>query len=223
MDCDYINEDIYITHGSFLFTVNTRNDTWKWNLATNTWTKLITSSPVPNSRTEVSFKSIPGTSQLLLLGGVNFNPPSFSSIILRDIWIFDTLTLNWTELTVSHIPDPYPEVFALAVTSDNYFIIHGGDAQGNLTVADTCKPPLQCLIPATPTDNTFVVKLENTGANWREMDFSFNTPPLRRASMVVFPPRIYLVGGYGWDGEHGVGEIYNPYTWVTELKQKFFD
>jgi len=225
MTCDYLNGNAFMTHGSLNNVIFTSNDTWKWNLVSNTWTLLTTSSPVPRSRTEVQFKRIPSTTKFILVGGEDFVPPLFKAIVIKDVWIFDTITNIWTNLSFPSVPDPFPEVFALAVTSDNWFMIQGGDRQGNLTVADTCKPPLQCIIPATPTDDNFFVKInlnQATGLWMDESELEHNLPPLKRSSIVIFPPILYLVGGMGWDGQHGVGEIYNRYTWVTELKNKYF-
>jgi len=229
MHCDYLNGNAYVTHGSLNNAIFTNNETWKWNLATNTWTKLIFSGPVPPSRTELRFKVIPGTSKILLIGGETFVPPAFVAIVIKDIWILDTATISWTQLALdpNDIPDPFPEVFAIAVTSPKWFMIQGGDAQGNLTIADTCKPPLQCVIPATPTDHNFFIRIRqnSNSADWKdESELENNLPPLKRAVIVVFPKlrRLYLVGGHGWDGQHGVGEIYNPYTWRMDLSKRYF-
>jgi len=226
MSCDYINGNAFMTHGSLIDPLITNNQTWKWNLVTNNWTLLTTSSLVPPSRTEFEFKRIPGTSKLVLVGGETFIPPIFKAVVIKDVWVFDTITNIWTNLSFSSFPEPYPEVFPLAVLSEKYFMVQGGDAQGNLTVADTCKPPLQCIIPATPTDDNFFIKMnlnEESGIWEDESELELNLPPLKRSSIVIFPPNVYLVGGYGWDGQHGVGEIYNPYTWVIELKNKYFN
>jgi len=227
MGCDYINGHAYLTHGSLNIAVVTVNDTWKWNLATNTWTKLSISSPIPPSRVELRFNLIPGTSKILLIGGETFVPPAFVAIPLKDIWIFDTAVPSWTKLTVDSTPDPYPENFGIAITSPKWVIIQAGDAQGNLTVSDTCKPPLQCVIPASPTDNNWFIKVRQNHqtADWgEEGELEHNTPAIKRCVIMVFPniKKLYLVGGHGWDGQHGVGEIYNPYTWKMDLSGKYF-
>jgi hypothetical protein len=225
MGCDYIDRTVIMTHGCLNSILAYKNDTWRWDLATNTWTLLDTSTIRPRARSLTTFKRIPGSNKFILANGQVVVSPIVDSV-LTDIWIFDSDTLNWSQSVVNNVPQPSHDSYAEALTSNKWFLMAGGDADGNKTVADTCFPPLQCRVPATPTDTNYFLRLnlEKEEANWEDDEaFERSVPPHRRASIVVLEPYLYLVGGMNWNGKHGIGEMYNPYTWAIQLKKKYFE
>lgn len=218
------NNNVIITHGSHGTDLVYYNDTWTWNLSTNQWTPLSTSTQRPGSRFQFQFAKIPGSSDYLFANGQVSNGP-FSSLYLTDVWVLHYSTLIWEQLDVSNIPQPVHDVAAYALTSNKYLLMAGGDAGiANLTLAQTCQEPLDCAARANPTDTNYFLRLRLSDgeADWEDAEFDHSFPPVRKASILIMEPYLYLVGGTGWDGQHGVGVIYNPYTWSIKLKGKFF-
>jgi hypothetical protein len=223
--CDYLDGKIYISHGSRGLDLFFYDDTWIWDLVTNTWTLLATSEIRPRGRFQLGFNRIPGTENFLLLNG-QWTPGQRRQIYLQDVWVLNSNTLNWQELDVSNSPQPVHDSTAYALTSSKWLLMSGGDSNENQTVEDTCPYPLDCAVPVNPTDTNYFLSLKiNQGiAQWQdEADFEHNIPPLRKPAMVILEPYIYLVGGMDWDGIHLVGEIYNQYTWRLKLKNKYFN
>jgi len=224
MGCDYIDGSVIMTHGCFNSIISYKNDTWRWDLADNTWTLLDTSTVRPIARSSHTFKRIPGMNKFLLANGQVIVSPIVDSVS-TDVWIFDYDTLQWKQSVVSNVPQPPHDSYAEAITSSKWFFMAGGDADGNKTVANTCFPPLQCRVPVTPTNTNYFLrlKLDEDEAIWEDDEsFEHSVPPHRRASIVILEPYLYLVGGMDWNGKNGVGEIYNPYTWAIQLKNKYF-
>jgi hypothetical protein len=223
---DQSGENIIVTQGipdnrNIGFIQNFTRDTWSWNLATNTWTNLTTSEP-PIGRWLFGFDRIPGTNNFLFLNGRRLS----GVLYMTDVWIFNADTLQWTELEVSNVPQPPREVSVYALTSPKWLLMAGGDADGNLTVAETCPPPLICRSIVSPTDTNFFLRLRSNqgSADWEdEAEFDHTTTPHRHASLVIMKPYLYLYGGHDWDGTHGIGEIYNTLTWGLKLPNKYWD
>jgi len=237
MGCTFIDGYIYMTHGiSGNDTLHPVNNTWKWHLASNVWTELVIpqTSPIPAGRFKLIFERFPENNDLIFFGEGETISPQFQEVLFTDLWTFNRQTLEWKQFTIRDAPEAQRDTYAYALTSDRWFLTHSGDSRTNETLTDTCHPPLFCFIRATPTDDTFFLNLKmnennnnnnNMVADWEtEEDFEFRSPPLRRAVLVVFPPtrRVFLVAGYDWNGKNGIGEIYNPFTWVIKLKDKYF-
>jgi hypothetical protein len=237
MGCTFIDGYIYMTHGLLLNTfASPQSTTWKWHLESNVWTQLVipATSPVPSGRFKLIFERFPENNDLIFFGEGESVTAQFQELLFNDLWTFNRQTLEWKQFTIRDAPEALRDTYAYALTSDRWFLTHSGDSRTNETLADTCHPPLICKIRATPTDDTFFLHLKmndnnnnpnNMIADWGvEEDFEFRSPPLRRAVLVIFPPtrRVFLVAGYNWNGKNGIGEIYNPYTWVIKLKDKYF-
>jgi hypothetical protein len=218
---DEIGENVIVTQGlPDNFTDHFYRDTWSWNLATNTWTNVSTNIP-PNGRWLVGFDRLPGTNNFVLFNGRRLPP-----VTMTDVWEFNGDTHQWRSFVVGNIPNPPHEVFAYTVTSSKWLLLAGGDADGNQTIADTCLPPLQCiLVTATPQDTNFFLRLNlNQGsAIWEdEAEFDHTVTRHRHAAIVKMEPYLYLYGGLDWDGKHGIGEIYNTLTWGMKLPNKYW-
>jgi len=194
-------------------------DTWSWNLATNTWTNLTTSEP-PVGRWLYGWDRIPGTNNFVLVQGRRLR-----QVYMTDIWAFNADTNVWTQMAVSNVQNPPVEIFGWALLSSKRFFMSGGDVDGNLTLADSCKPPLICFNIAAPTDFNYFLNLDfkkNT-ADWDdEAGFDHTTIRLRHATIVKMEPYLYLYGGHDWDGTHGIGEIYNTLTWGINIPNKYW-
>jgi len=218
---DESGENVIVTQGiGDNFTDNFYRDTWSWKLATNTWTNLTTSLP-PNGRWLFGFHRTPGTNNFILLNGRRLPP-----VTMTDVWEFNGNTKQWRQFVVGNVPNPLHEAASYAFPSSKWLLMAGGDADGNKTIADTCQPPLKCvLVVVTPQDTNFFLRLNrNQGtANWEdEAEFDHTITPQRHASIVEMEPYLYLYGGHDWDGVHGIGEIYNTLTWAMKLPNKYW-
>jgi len=225
MGCDYINDYVIVTHGSHGTDLVFYNDTWSWHLPSNTWTLLTTSQTRPGSRFQFEFNIIPGTEDFLLANGQISTSTAFSEY-LTDVWVLHTSNLQWEQLTVSDIPPKVLNVAGYALTSNKFLLMAGGDEDlAHLTLSDTCKNPLACVIRANPTNKNYWLrlKLDQGIADWEESDIKHSFPPLRKPSILIMEPYLYLVGGTGWDGQHGVGVIYNQYTYALNLNDKYWN
>jgi hypothetical protein len=221
---DPSGQSVIVTHGVFSNVSLPANSTWKWHLPTNTWTQLNTPAVRPVGRWLFGFFRIPNTNNYILINGRNPFPPVF---YFTDMWVLNGDSSHWTQFTVSNVPIPPREAPTQALLSSKWLIMSGGDADGNLTVADTCKPPLICRTAvANPQDTNFFLKirLDQNTAEWEdEEEFDHTTTPHRHANVVSFKPYLYMYGGMDWDGQHGIGEISNTLTWGIKIKDKFWD
>jgi len=227
-DLDYSGDNLIITHGLALNDTNQGVDTtWRWSLATNTWTPVTVSSALkPVKRWLMNMHLIPGeTSKFLCHHGRQ--PRSGNNNIYTDVWIMDvnlnSNTVSWAQLTITNTP-PNNEVQSFALLSDKYLLMSGGDADGTKTTADTCKPPLTCIFPVTPQFTNYFLRLHlsQLSGNWQAADFEHNSPAHRHAAIVIMEPYLYMYGGHDWDGQHGIGEIFNPLTWGLKPNQGFW-
>jgi len=192
-----------------------------WNLATNTWKELPPSTVGPIGRWLFGWYRIPDTNNFLMVNG---RIPG-NQVYLTDIWVLNGDNYQWSQLEVSNTQNPPHEVAAYALTSSKWFLMSGGDADGNKTVADTCKPPLICRTVVTPQDTNFFLQLNLNAqrADWEdEAGFDHTSTPHRHATIVVMKPYLYMYGGHDWDGQHGIGEIYNTLTWGLKLSNKYW-
>ena len=69
-----------------------QNDTWAYDSLEDEWSQLAPQTPPP-TRSGASMIFYPTTGQIILFGGSNNGTP------LNDTWAFDSVTLNWTQLT----------------------------------------------------------------------------------------------------------------------------
>jgi len=237
MACEYYDGDVIMTHGwraksyyvwysdgiSVKITAYPTqiNETWRWDLETNTWTLLDTSEIRPSFGFKSAWGLIPNSEKFLLVGA------TAEGESLDQIWELDIPTLIWTEFEKSNVPQPMREDFAWAITSAKWFFMTGGDAEGTLTLEDTCNAEYHvCTFVTNPTDTNYFLRLrvDQHEADWEdESEFASTTAPTRRAAIVKSKPYLYLVGGLDWEGQNPIGETYNPYTWAIKLPNKYWN
>ena len=122
---DAANDLFYISHG---FTNSGRfDDTWSFDLATDSWTELSPDGdrPVKRCLHQCFFDATSG--QLVLFGGQSNAVP-----ILGDLWKFDPVSGSWTE-TEPADPAPFPRFdYSLAgdPESGEFFLFGGLSTQG---------------------------------------------------------------------------------------------
>jgi hypothetical protein len=218
--CSIVADSLYVfSGGEFTF----ENDLWKYNITSNAWVLVqapTNATNVPMGRNQHYLDTIPGHNQLILHAGESFisipDPPFGIAVTLNDVWIYTVSSNTWTELDNTDHPTVKHTQQAHVMVNERYLVLQNGDAQGNRTVDDTCLPPLVCFLPASPTADTYAYDIQRE--KFFKLDLPAVPPPTRRSKMTIIGDSLYLIGGYGWDGAHGVGRIDNPYTWKLTLK-----
>jgi hypothetical protein len=218
--CSIVGNHMFVfSGGEFQFD----NDFWRYNINSNTWTLLngpTNATNVPVGRNQHYLENIPGTNKLILHAGETFipipEPPFVVPATLNDVWIYRIASNTWIQLDNTDHPTIKHSQQAHVMVNERFFVLQNGDAQGNKTTDDTCLPPLVCFLPATPTADTYVYDILRE--KFIKLDLPAVPPPTRRTKMTIIGDSLYLIGGYGWDGAHGVGRIDNPYTWSMTLK-----
>jgi N-acetylneuraminic acid mutarotase len=202
MGCGLVGESIYMTHGAVPTPVGeqgfkTTDEMWSWNLETNSWTFINRSSFIggPTNRTQIRVAHVPETNNLIVLSGESFD--QFSRAIPQgDMYLYNTVTGQWSTLNTTGAPAVIREFFAMQMLSSRYLFLQGGDAQGNLTQAQTCLSPMLCLIQATPTSDTFMYDLKHQ--TYEKLTLDHQPLALKRAMMTMHEGIVYMFGGYGW-------------------------
>jgi hypothetical protein len=112
------------------------------------------------------------------------------------MYLYNTVTGQWSTLNTTGAPVVIREFFAMQMLSSRYLFLQGGDAQGNLTQAQTCLSPMFCLIQATPTSDTFMYDLKHQ--TYEKLTLDHQPLALKRAMMTMHEGIVYMFGGYGW-------------------------
>jgi N-acetylneuraminic acid mutarotase len=231
--CDILGDSLYYFSGNGPF-FSTDNEMWRYDITAGNgqglWVKLQNSttneSVAPRPRTQFVFERIPGSSKFILVGGDTFiileQEPFLDSVTVDDVWTYDAATNTWQMLANTNTPAIRHTQQAFAMVTSRYLFVQNGDAQGNHSTDDTCPPPNFCILPATPTDDTFVYDLQQQ--RWTQLDLPFTVPATRRSMMrFLDDTTLFFFGGYGWDGASGRGDIHNPYTWELDLTEWLFN
>ena len=103
------------------------NDTWKFDLTTNTWTQLSTSGTTPVARRVMD--AIIYNNKLYIFGGING-----SGTYINDLWELNLSTLTWTEIDDGTAPSARVE-FRVALYNDKMYLFGGNT--NNATLNDT--------------------------------------------------------------------------------------
>jgi len=115
--------DVVVLFGGFRFGHGSHlNDTWTYDLETNTWTQLNPIvSPSPRHWPALAFDKINGVA--VLFGG--HSPDVGSQEIYNDTWILDVATETWTQVSPSQSPSPR-QTFLIYNESDGLLYLFGG-------------------------------------------------------------------------------------------------
>jgi len=231
VSCTAYNGNMYLFGGSALtpsFVSIAYDELWRLNFASLTWTLLGSENlnqsgglPWPQERLQFNFLELPGTDRFFLTDGFRENQFGVA-MPFNDVWIYDVSADRWTQLDNEGHPTVIREYMAAVALSSRFIMFQGGDAQGNRTAADVCKPPLVCFIASSPTDNTFIYDIERE--EFTELFLDRTLPPLRRAMMTRTKENlITLFGGHNFDGANGVGALRDRHTWALEPKARYLN
>jgi hypothetical protein len=176
---DLAGNRIFVSHG---FTSHGRfDDTWTFDLASETWTQVATDGDVPIKRCLTRCLWLPAAKRLLLFGGQTDATP-----YLGDFWSLDAAAGTWTELTPALLPGPRNLYgAALHESSGRWYIVGGNTAAG-------------------PTDETWYYDI--AAATWTPVAAA--KPPPRRYSpdAAIAGAGLYVFGGN--DGTQDLGDAY---------------
>jgi len=100
-------------------------DLWMFNMATQVWTLMSSSTPEPPARA-LSFLGFDGDHSLVLFGGA-YNTPSGVWIYFADTWLYDLQTKQWLNITDQLTQSPPARAGGLSVYhAEVGFIVCGG-------------------------------------------------------------------------------------------------
>jgi hypothetical protein len=230
MGVEIILDSMYIFSGGTIDTVTQGlidNELWKFDITCGSegaWHLLqadSNSTDRPHGATQSYFNlRRPKTTEIELFAGAYFvsipEPPFISAVVNEDVWTYEARTNKWTHHDNKNKPVPAREVGARFAITEDLSIFQGGDAQGNLTVEQICLPPLQCFIPATPTNDTYIYNFNQEKFHFLQLEES-KLPPLRRPTMVLMGDSLFLYGGEDFQGTNGVGVVPNGDVWELDL------
>jgi hypothetical protein len=107
------------------------NDTWIYDLSTNSWTEKIYLNS-PDKRVSHAMATIWGMDKALLFGGYNK-----TDFIFNDTWIYDVGIDKWEKLTLSIKPKARYDHAMSPIYGTNKVLLYGGRGEGGNKFVDT--------------------------------------------------------------------------------------
>jgi N-acetylneuraminic acid mutarotase len=117
------------------------NDTWVYDLFTNTWTRM--SPPVSPPRRANHMMAYDSVNNVTVL----FGGRDESGVIYGDLWIYDYENNQWTELFPAESPSARRMGSLVYDPDQNLFVLYGGGAKSGLRdvwilrLQDVCTSP----------------------------------------------------------------------------------
>jgi hypothetical protein len=171
------------------------NDTWSYDVAANTWSKLVPAS-APSIRCRATMAYEPATDRLLLFGGRNFRGSSsgYFQQDYSDTWAFDLAGDTWTDLA--------PSGAAPAPSAGSATLIGAGPNGGLQLFAGLQPLPwIPPSIPADKLDKDWSLWTYDAGANaWLADTPPTKSPPASQYFGLVLDTtsdRAVQFGGFG--------------------------
>ena len=121
MSSIYGNSDVLLFGGTNNNN-NYFNDTWVYDIGTDTWTKVNTPS-APSHRRSHAMTFIWGTSKVILYGGAGYTS---SDKWYNDTWIFDYSNKTWTELNLTNGPGRRINHEMATIWGTDKVVLYGG-------------------------------------------------------------------------------------------------
>jgi hypothetical protein len=174
---DRAGHRIFVSHG---FTDQGRfDDTWSFDLAAATWTKLPTKGAVPIKRCLTRCIWLADRGELLLFGGQTDATP-----FLGDFWSLDVAGGKWSEKKPAVLPGAR-NLYGSAFDGARWYIVGGNTADG-------------------PTAEAWVYDID--GDAWSQVDASPSPPARYSTDAVISGTRMYVFGGH--DGNTELGDAW---------------
>jgi N-acetylneuraminic acid mutarotase len=193
--------------GGVTSALETLNDLWRFDLDSETWTRLIANGAAgsPPTRHEALNGQYPVSGKLTIYSGEHIDPsdPAFFSIP-GDTWSYDIATNTWTDRTPAapNNVDPARNYGSAAVIG-NAMYMHGGDIPGG---SQGCGAPF----PQNPSDELW--RLDLTTYAWSKLSPGGDPlVPLKRSVATVVDGTMYVLAGFDFDCEEltSPGQIWN--------------
>ncbi|MGA1872394.1 MAG: Kelch repeat-containing protein, partial [Thermoplasmatota archaeon] len=235
-----------VVFGGWDRSYNYLNDTWLFNISTNTW-EMVNSINSPSNRSEHNMAYIDGTDKVVLFGG-QFKESS--SIQFDDTWIFDLSERSWTEIFPTQSPTAnFAHAMATIIGTDRV-LMYGGFFNGYDTwIFDLSASSWMKRTPSSKPTNCFLypamASIDNSdkvllfGGTDSYLDFagyshftwiyddsedSWTNPgpvniPFRRAyhSMATITATDQVVINGGY--YYSSGPVYHNDTWIYDLSE----
>ncbi len=119
---------------------NHLSDTWEYDLTTQEWSQTIsnyTSGPAIRSEPGMAYV---GNGKVALFGGrggYSINDTYFGSVY-NDVWVYDTSTQTWTEITTSSTSVPEERFWSVVFYAGNDTLIVMGGVDSEETMLQDC-------------------------------------------------------------------------------------
>jgi N-acetylneuraminic acid mutarotase len=175
------------------------DDTWSYDLGTNTWTELKPAGPVPPARRWHSLVYDPLGGRVILFGGEHWDGSSQEYTRLNDTWAYDPAANTWTELKPAGPVPPARHLHSMVYdpARGKVLLFGGADAAADGSMA--------CFADAWAYD-----PVANT---WTELDTAGEAPAARASHSMVYDAGAGKIILYG--GSNGTDHFND--TWAFEF------
>jgi N-acetylneuraminic acid mutarotase len=177
----------------------TKNDLWAYDLAAHHWTELIpdgaAGSPPPR---HIAATGKPKQGRVTVYGGEGLDPNTFEFSILEDVWQLDLATQTWSDVTPSGKDDlaQHRNYGASAVIGQK-LLHYGGDIPGGSS---------GCGAPFPQNVSNALSSFQLQSHRWRSRPQNGDAPPpLKRTAGVEVDGSLYVLAGWDFDCDAGVG------------------
>jgi len=212
-------EMVILEHNAYVFagidsTFTYKNDLWKYNLLTNTWTLLTpngaSGSPGPRYSPQMQLRVTPSVKHIIVYGGNA--PPTGSGNQNNDTWIYHINTNTWENTT--------------AVPGNNVGRTHGASAFYNdkfiIALGDKKNDTIACRTNEAsggqlPTSTTWYLNFrDRNDPNFDyEQASTQRAPRLKRIAYCQFQKKLWIWGGFDFVCPCGINN--GTAQWNTDM------
>jgi len=211
-------EMVILEHTAYIFggidnTFTYRNDLWKYNLRTDTWTLLTNGiGPGPRYSPQMQLRVTPTVRQIIVYAG-NAPPPG-SGNQWSDTWLYKIQSNTW-ELTPAVPGDNVGRTHGASSFYNNKFIISLGDIKNDTISCRTNEASGGQL----PTNGTWYLNFREKSKEGAAFDyeeaFTRRPPTLKRVAYATFDKKLWVWGGY--DFQCPCGQNSGTPNWNTDM------
>jgi len=194
-----ILEHVFYVFGGVDNTFVTRNDLWKYNLLTNTWTLLkadgAPGSPGARHSAKMELRVTPSVQQIVMFGGNA--PPTGSGNQDSDTWIYNIQANSW-QVTPAVPDDTIGRTYGASALYNDKFIVALGDIK-NDTIACRTNEASGGQLPTSGTAYLNFRDRRALGPNWDyEKAMTERAPRLKRIAYAQFQKKLWVWGGFNF-------------------------
>jgi len=193
------DNDIYLGFGLFTIVFPThpeqvcKNDLWKYNIPSNTWTQLIANDinnpALPPVRYQCRFDYNKDHNKIILYGGdvlPDNTEPRY------DTWSYDVDLNTWTLLDNNSM---IPLFTGASATNGDVFLLSTGEIRFGTQV--------ECTDPITgkknnPVNDHYILQFTTAGSTYHQIYPTNNIPPAMQSAYTTNKKNFYLWGGFNF-------------------------